>query len=338
MAANINLVLDASGSGLLQGGGSTLIRGDTYNFRLRIMENNLGVFSDTVLSSPYFSMAFGREESIPNSGFFKLTTSTGSSQPIAYNASTTDFLSAISAVAGNVTVTTHGNQESAWLISAATANVALNLTGVTFSLFPSTTIQINTLVPHASGVTAVKSVQLMRLPALSATSFSSASTANVVTMVKLQTGSATGNTIYQLSIGADAVGGSFAVIYGSNSTAAVSLGATSLILQTALSSVTGLGSDISVVSAAGNTGHIISFTGSKALTNVTTPLLLDLAGVQYAKWYETSITFSGNDLEEMFFDSQANSCTGLLEVEMTEQGMKKTLLQAEATVKKDIQL
>lgn len=337
MAGSINLTLDSAGSGLISGGGINLIRNDVYTIRIRVVENNAGSYTDASFTSPTFRLAFGSINSYPNRGFFKITTSTGTSSAISYNATTAEIASAVSAVAGNVTVATYGPSGYAWTFTAATANTALNLTGNTFSLFPSTTVQIDTIVPHSSGVTAVKSVELVRLAAVSASAISTTPTVGVVTMSKIQTGSATGNTIYNLSINPDAVGGSYCVLYGTNSTTAVSLGASSSVLQSALSSVTGLGSDVNVTALPGNRGHLITFVGSLGLTNVTTALSLDLGGVKFATWYETTLTMAGVDLNDIFANTQHSSITCLFEIEMTEASQKKTLMQATATIRKDLQ-
>ena len=334
MPANLNLTLDASGLGLLAGGGVSLTRNDAYNLRLRVMQGA----QDASLSSPSFRVGFGTVGVAPTRGQFKLTTSTGTSEAMAYNSVTGAVASAVSAVAGNVSVATYGSSGAAWIITAATANTALSFSGVTFTLFPSSIVKISTLQTPASGVTAVQIVELVRQPAVNALTFTAAATANVVTLAKIQDGSATANESYRLTLGTDAVGGSYSLVYGSNATSAVSLGASSLALQNALSAVSGLGANIAVQASAGGTGHVISFVGTLGLTNITTALTLDAAGIQYASWYESPVTFSGLDLEEMFIEAGANSCTGLLEVELTEGGQKKTLLQSTASIRRDLQV
>jgi hypothetical protein len=333
MPANLNLTLDASGLGLLSGGGQAFTFDDSYNVRLRVLQGG----ADAALSGPSFKLVFGKAGAVPASGTFKLTTSTGTSQEIAYNATTAAVLTAVSAIAGNVSVTTYGSSGSAWLVTAATANSALSFSGVTFSLFPSSTVRITTQMAPASGVTAAQIVELVRLPAVSAVTFAAASTAGVVTFTLLQDGSATANETYRLAIGADAIGGSYGLVYGSNATSAVALNASSSVLQTALSAVTGLGANIAVNPSSGVSGHQITFVNALALTNVSTAVTLDGGGIQYARWYEGSITFSGVDLRQLFVESGGNTCTGLLEVEMTESSRKTTLLQAQATVRLDVQ-
>jgi len=338
MPANLNITLDSSGAGILSGGGQIFSRNDSYNFRLRVVDSGSDAYQDTVLSAPSFRLVFGTAGTVPASGQFKLTTSTGTSEAIAYNATTSAVASAVSGVAGNVTVTTFGSSGSAWLIIAATANTALSFTGVTFTLFPTSSPRVSTFLAPASGVTAVQLVELVRQPAVSAATFTAATTTGVVTLSLVQEGSSTASETYRLTLGADAVGGSYSLVYGSNATTAVSLGASSLALQTALSAVTGLGANIAVQAVSAGRGHIITFCNALALTNVTTALTLDAAGIQYAKWDEGPVTFSGLDLEQMFVESGSNTTTGLIEVEMTESGRKTTLLQATATARKDLQL
>lgn len=337
MPSNLNLTLDGSGLGLISGGGQIFSRNDSYNLRLRVVDSRDGA-GDTSLSAPSFKVVFGTAGTRPAMGQFKITTSTGTSEAIAYNATTSAVATAVSAVAGNVTVATYGGSGSAWLITAATANTALSLTGVTFTMFPSSSARVSTLQAPASGVTAVQLVELVRQPAVSALTFSAAATAGVVTLSLVQEGSASANETYRLTLGSDAVGGSYSLVYGSNATTAVSLGASSLALQTALSAVTGLGANIAVQAVSAGRGHIISFVNGLALANVTTALTLDKSGIQYASWYEGVVTFGGMDLEQMFVESGANTCTGVLEVELSESSRKQTLLQVVATVRKDLQL
>ena len=119
MASNIDILLDKS-SGLINGGSApygslpAFTRNDVYPFRLRVLERNeSGAYTDAVLSSPSFSLGIGDIDAMPTDGQFKLTTTTGTSTAISYNATTAQILSAISAIAGNVTVTTYGSSGSA---------------------------------------------------------------------------------------------------------------------------------------------------------------------------------------------------------------------------------
>jgi hypothetical protein len=336
MPSSYSLTIDA-GSGLASGMPSFVTQNDNCSFRLRITETENAQLVDSKLSSPSFKMAFGIVNAVPAMGQFKLSTTTGTSSAIAYNATTSDVATAVSAVAGAVSVVTYGDSKSAWLVTAATVNTALSFSGITFTLFPTSTPRVTTLQAPASGVTAVQLIELVRQSAVSAVTFTSATTANVVTMSKIQSGSATGNTTYKLALGGDAVSGSYSLIYGNNATTAISLFATSASVQTALSAVTGLGANIAVLPLGIGSGHLISFVNALALTNVTTTLSIDSVGVQYASYYEGSITFSGLDLGQMFAESQKSTCTGLLEIEMTESGKRKTIFQSQISVRKDLQ-
>lgn len=336
MGSSYNLTIDA-GSGLVSGLPSFVTQNDTSAFRFRVTETQGGQLVDSQLASPSFKMAFGTVNSVPAFGQFKLSTTTGTSAAISYNAATADVATAVSAIAGAVSVVTYGSSGSAWLITAATANTALSFSGITFTLFPTSTPRVTTLQAPASGVTAVQLIELTRQPAVSCATFTLATTANVVTLNKIQSGSATGNTTYKLVLGPDAIGGSYSLIYGTNATTAISLFASSASVQTALSAVTGLGSSVAVVPLGTGSGHIISFVNSLGLINVTTALSLDPVGLQYASYYEGSITFSGLDLGQMFVESQKSTCTGLLEIELTESGQKKTIMQSLLSVRKDLQ-
>jgi hypothetical protein len=103
-----------------------------------------------------------------------------------------------------------------------------------------------------------------------------------------------------------------------------------------LSAVTGIGAgNISVVSDS-KRGLIISFVNGLGLQNVTTALELDSSGIQTYSWYTSTVTMSTSEMEELFNESGTDTITPTLEIEMTESGQTKTLLQYTATISKDL--
>jgi hypothetical protein len=340
MASNIDILLDKSG-GLLLGGSApagvlpAFTRNDVYPFRLRVLERNTdGSYTDASLSSPSFSLGIGNIGAVATDGQFKLTTTTGTSTAISFNATTAQVLSAVSAIAGNVGVATYGNTGSAWIITAATANTALSFGALPFTLFPTAAVQINTRRVPTASVYAQQIVSLSRSPAVFSSTFTSVSGSGI-TLTKTQDGSSTTNETYALSIGNDVYGGSYSLAYGGYSVG-IPYNQNATNVTTMLSAVTGIGAgNISVVSDS-KRGLIISFVNALGLQNVTTALELDSSGIQTYNWYSSSVTMSTSELEELFNEAGTDTITPTLEIEMTESGQTKTLLQYPASISKDL--
>jgi len=340
MASNIDILLDKS-SGLLLGGSApagvlpAFTRNDVYPFRLRVLERNAdGSYTDAALSSPSFSLGIGNIDAVATDGQFKLTTTTGTSTAISFNATTAQVLSAVSAIAGNVTVTTYGDSGSAWIITAATANTALSFGALPFTLFPTAAVQVNTRRVPTASVYAQQIVSLSRNPAVFSSSFTAVSGTGVA-LTKTQDGSASLNETYALTIGNDVYGGSYSLAYGGYSVG-IAYDQIATDVSTILSAVTGIGTgNISVVSDS-KRGLIVSFVNALGLQNVTTALELDSTGVQTYNWYTSTVTMSTSEMEELFNEAGTDTITPTLEIEMTESGQTKTLLQYTTSISKDL--
>jgi hypothetical protein len=340
MASNIDILLDKS-SGLINGGSApygslpAFTRNDVYPFRLRVLERNeSGAYTDAVLSSPSFSLGIGNIDAVATDGQFKLTTTTGTSTAISFNATTAQVLSAVSAIAGDVTVTTYGDSGSAWIITAATANTALSFGALSFTLFPTAAVQVNTRRVPTASVYAQQIVSLSRNPAVFSSSFTAVSGTGVA-LTTTQEGSASLNETYALTIGNDVYGGSYSLAYGGYSVA-LAYNQTADSTVTILSAITGIGSgNISVVSDS-KRGLIISFVNALGLQNVSTALTLDSTGIQTYSWYTSTVTMSTSEMEELFNEAGTDTITPTLEIEMTESGQTKTLLQYTTSISKDL--
>ena len=340
MASNIDILLDKS-SGLINGGSApygslpAFTRNDVYPFRLRVLERNeSGAYTDAVLSSPSFSLGIGNIDAVATDGQFKLTTTTGTSTAISFNATTAQVLSAVSAIAGDVTVTTYGDSGSAWIITAATANTALSFGALSFTLFPTAAVQVNTRRVPTASVYAQQIVSLSRNPAVFSSSFTAVSGTGVA-LTTTQEGSASLNETYALTIGNDVYGGSYSLAYGGYSVA-LAYNQTADSTATILSAITGIGSgNISVVSDS-KRGLIISFVNALGLQNVSTALTLDSTGIQTYSWYTSTVTMSTSEMEELFNEAGTDTITPTLEIEMTESGQTKTLLQYTTSISKDL--
>jgi len=340
MASNIDILLDKSG-GLLLGGSApagvlpALTRNDVYPFRIRVLERNAdGSYTDSNLSSPSFSLGIGNVDAVATDGQFKLTTTTGTSTAISFNATTAQVLSAVSAIAGNVGVVTYGDTGSAWIITATTANTALSFGALPFTLFPTAAVQVNTRRVPTASVYAQQIVSLSRNPAVFSNTFVSTSGTGVA-LTKTQDGSASLNETYALTIGNDVYGGSYSLAYGGYSIG-IPYNQTATNVTTILSAVTGIGAgNISVVSDS-KRGLIISFVNALGLQNVTTALELDSTGVQTYSYYTSTVTMSTSEMEELFNEAGTDTITPTLEIEMTESGQTKTLLQYTTSISKDL--
>lgn len=344
MAQSLDLYIDVTKGELLAGGSAingglpTLTRNDSYNLRVRLRERDSGGFlRDLNTSGISVKLGIGGVEDSPTDGQFKLTLGAVTSTAISFNASTTQVYNAISAIAGaGVTVATFGSiTQGVYLITSATANTALSFGGDAFTLFPTSSVLINTRRNPATGIPAQQVIKLVRNPAVYADTFTTSPTAGIVSLTKLQDGSASQNEIYNLSAGADAEGGSVVLNFGTNSTTAIALGATAASFREALSAVTGIGAgNISVDSGNGN--YTISFVRDLGLQNVTTALTLDTSGVIYGTFLQSAVTLNTAGIEELFAEASADEITPKLEVELTQSGTPKTILQTDVTIRKDL--
>lgn len=347
MATNIDFNLDSKGNGILSGGSAraskipTLFRNDIYDFRVRVLtQDNEGKRSDATLNSPSFKLGIGDVNAIPTDGEFKLTLAGPvTSSAIPYNATTTQVFNAISAIVGAASVTTFGLEDSSWIITAATANTALSFGGVAYTLFPASSVIVNTRRNPGADIKAQQVIQLKRSPAVYADSFSVASTAGVVSLTKTQDGdsSTNKNESYLLKVGPDAIGGGYILNYGTNSTTAIGIDANATSIGQALSAVTGIGSgNISVESGENFKEYTISFVRSLGNTNITTALTLDAGGVIFAKFYETTATMGTSGIDQLFSDEGADKITTTLEISITDSGNTQTLLQSPISISREL--
>jgi len=344
MAQSLDLYIDVSKGELLSGGSAingalpTLTRNDSYNLRVRLRERDSGGYlRDLNTSGVAIKLGIGGIEDRPTDGQFKLTLGAVTSTAISFNATTTQVYNAISAIAGaGVTVATFGSiTQGVYLITSATANTALSFGGDAFTLFPTSSVLVNTRRNPATGIPAQQVIKLVRNPAVYADTFTASPTAGIVSLTKLQDGSASQNEIYNLSAGADAEGGSVVLNFGTNSTTAIALGATAASFREALSAVTGIGAgNISVDSGNGN--YTISFVRDLGLQNVTTALTLDASGVIYGTFLQSAVTLNTAGIEELFASAGTDEITPKLEVELTQSGTPKTILQTDVTVRRDL--
>ena len=345
MATNIDLNLDASGGGLLIGGSAqggvfpSLFRNDVYNIRLRILEEDAdGILVDSAISSPSIKFGIGNIDEPPTLGQFYLTlTGPVTSTAISFDATNLQVLNAISGIAGAVTVSAYGEEDNAWLITAATANTAMSFGGDSGTLFPTSSVLISTRRFPAQDVKAQQVVKLRQTPSVYANNFTQASTSGVISLSKTQEGTATANETYRLAIGTDAIGGNYFLRYGSNSSTGIPIGVSAVSVSPIISAICGIGTgNISVIDLDGEQGFSIAFTGSLSNQNITTAFTLDATPVYYAKYYESLVTMGTAELDELFASTDSTFITPTIEIELSESSQAQTLYQGLVTIKKDL--
>ena len=345
MAQSLDIYIDTTNGNLVASGSArngtlpTLTRNDSYNLRVRLQERDTeGFLRDLDLTGSSIKLGIGGIDADPTDGQFKLVLNSVTSTAISFNATTTQVYNAISAIASaGVGVATYGNEQFAYLITSATLNTAMSFGGDAFTLFPTSSVLVSTRRFPASSVAAQQVVRLVRNPAVFADTFVTSPTSGVLSLTRIQIGSTTKNETYDLAIGPDAEGGSVVLNYGANSTTAIPIGASSVSFAEALSAVTGVGSGNVSVDVGNNAGNYsISFVRNLGLTALTNNLTLDASGVIFGNFLQTTVTMATAELEELFSETGSDTITPKIEVELTQNGTPKTVLQTDVTVRRDL--
>jgi len=345
MAQSLDIYIDTTNGNLVAAGSArngtlpTLTRNDSYNLRVRLQERDTsGFLRDLDLTGSSIKLGIGGIDADPTDGQFRLVLNSITSSAISFNATTTQVYNAISAIASSgVGVTTYGNEGYSYLITSATANTAMSFGGSAFTLFPTSSVLVSTRRFPAPSVAAQQVIRLVRNPAVFADTFVASPTAGVVSLTKVQDGSSTKNETYDLAIGSDAEGGSVVLNYGANSTTAIPIGATAASFQEALTSITAISNGNISVDIGNNAGNYsISFVRNLGLTNITTALTLDASGVIFGNFLQTTVTMATAELDELFAEAGTDTISPKIEVELTQNGTPKTVLQTNVTVRRDL--
>jgi len=345
MAQSLDIYIDTTNGNLVAAGSArngtlpTLTRNDSYNLRVRLQErDSSGLLRDLDLTGSSIKLGIGGIDGDPTDGQFKLVLNSVTSNAISFNATTTQLYNAISGIAGTgVGVTTYGNENFAYLITSATLNTAMSFGGSAFTLFPTSSVLVSTRRFPASSVAAQQVIRLVRNPAVYSDTFVASPTSGVVSLTKIQDGSSTQNETYDLAVGSDAEGGSVVLNYGTNSTTAIPVGSTAASFQEALTSITAISNGNISVDVGNNAGNYsISFVRNLGLTNITTALTLDASGVIFGNFLQTTVTMATAELDELFAEDGTDTISPKLEVELTQNGNPKTVLQTDVTVRRDL--
>lgn len=338
MGSTLDLYIDTGTGELLQAGASasgdlpTLTRNDSYTLRVRLLEKKAdGTIGDIDATGATLKAAIGDIEAIPSDGEFKLICNGITSAAIPFNASAVSVFNAIS---NNVsTVSIYGDQ---YLLTATQPNTAMSFSADSFTLFPSSSVIVGTRRNPITGVNAQQTVRLQKDPAVFSDTFITSPTSGEIALTLLSEGSATRNETYELEVGPGILGGAFSLVFGSNATTSIAIGTNAVSVQAAISSgINTITSNISVQEN-GERGYIIAFTGRLGLTNIATALTLDASGIDFAPFKQTTLTLNTSELADFFTNADADSITPTLEIELTQDGNAKTILQKSVTIRKDL--
>jgi len=345
MAQSLDIYIDTTNGNLVAAGSArngtlpTLTRNDSYNLRVRLQERDTeGFLRDLDLTGSSIKLGIGGIDGDPTDGQFRLVLNSITSSAISFNATPLQVYTAISGIAGTgVTVTTYGNENFAYLITSPSLGTAMSFGGSAFTLFPTSSVLVSTRRFPTASVAAQQVVRLVRNPAVFADTFVASPTSGVLSLTRIQIGTTTKNETYDLAIGPDAEGGSVVLNYGANSTTAIPIGASSVSFAEALSAVTGIGSGNVSVDIGNNAGNYsISFVRNLGLTALTNNLTLDASGVIFGNFLQTTVTMATAELEELFSETGSDTITPKIEVELTQNGTPKTVLQTDVTVRRDL--
>ena len=342
MASTLDLYIDASTGALVEGGSvvggalPTLTRNDSYTLRLRLLEKQTnGLFEDIDLTSASLKAGIGTIEGEPSAGSFKLAINGITSAAIPFNATAVCVYNAIS---NNVsTVALYGTESfGSYLLTATQPNTAMSFSPDAFTLFPTSSVLINTRRNPVTSVEAQQVVKLVRNPIVYADTFTTSPTTGEISLDQITNGTSALNESYELVVGPRVLGGSFALVFGSNSTTAIPLFSTAASVQASISAGINTITANASVQDNGKSGYIISFTGRLGLTNITTALTLDASGVQFIPFKQTTLTINTAEVEDAFADAGTDTITPTLEIELTQNDSPKTVFQGEVTIRKDL--
>jgi len=342
MASTLDLYIDTSTGALLDGGsvagGSlpTLTRNDSYTLRLRLLEKSAsGALTDIDTSGASLKVGIGNIEELPTDGAFKLTCNGTTSGSIAYNATAISVYTAISNNVSTVSLYGSGSYGS-YLLTATQPNTAMSFGADSFTLFPASSVIVNTRRNPATGINAQQVVRLVRDPIVYADTFTNTSTAGQIVLSQISDGGTGQNETYDLSFGQEIVGGLYSLNWGGTSTTGIAPFASAVTVQSAISSgINTITSNISVQDN-GKGGYTIQFTGRLAQTNITTALQLDASGINFLPLKQTTLTINTSGVEDAFAVSGEDTITPTIEIEITQNGTPKTIYQGNVTIRKDL--
>ena len=359
------------------------------NSLFRVFLTNIGEYGYSASGTVTFNVSFGNPGRGPLRGEWRIGTGAATGSAVSFNATTTQLLNAISGVYGNVGVTTYGSAITAgYIITAATANTALTMSGQSLSLTPSSSVDVLDLVSPSTGVTAQKLVRLRRKPAVSLTAFINTATLSSTSISASGPSSTCGPwyllipddakrypqmitpliTLTGSVTSSDNLFGGFFYSNEAISTLSDNSGAvdvspgkiTKILENIPLITTSSAGGRIPVYPVEGSTvtfygGHVRDFvnirtqrygqagfeiSATPVTSSINTAITLSASSESYMMMngiYSIGVvTFSGADLDEAFRESRQDFVNLTLEITMEENSAKTVLLQAPATIVRNI--
>jgi len=338
------LLIDVDAKQLLAnrfGGTQTLPnfdRGDSPNLEIGFLKYNGIEYDYLDFSGSSLKFGIGSTAVTPNDGEFKLTFNGVTSSAISYNASAASVQTAI-ANALSASVTTVAGVDSAYQITATTAGVFAGTTaglgGDPFTLYPQSSVLINTTRTATAGVALRQIVRLVQSPAIYQDVWNNSQTTGGVTLALTQQGSASQSETYSLEIDNNVYAGQFNLLFG-NQTAGIAYNATAEQIQGELAKLTSIGEyrdtngisqpNVRVSGANGKFG--IAFVGNLAQTNIATALLANDSALFRPPFKTATVSFNTAQIENLL----NSGVTGLkLEVEISDGGKPQTVLSTAVT-------
>lgn len=338
------LLIDVDAKQLLAnrfGGTSTLPRldrGDAPNFEIGFLKYNGIEYDYLNFQNSAIKFGIGVNAATPTDGEFKLTFNGVTSSAISYNASAASIQTAI-ANAISASVTTVAGVNSAYQITATTlgvfAGTTAGLGGDSFSLYPASSVIINTTRSATAGVALRQIVRLIQSPAVFQDVWANSQTTGGATLSLAQQGSATQSETYSLEIDDNVYAGQYNLLFG-NQTAGIAYNATAEQIQTELAKLTSIGEYLDVggvsqpnVRVSGANGKFgIAFVGNLSQTNIATAFLVNDSALFRPPYKTATVTFNTAQIEN-FLNS---GVTGLsLEIEISDGGKPQTVLSTAVT-------
>jgi len=309
-------------------------RGDTPNIEIGFLKYN-GIQYDFVdYSSASVKLGIGATAATPTEGQFLLTWNGITSNPISYNTTTVAFQTAL-APAVSATIAAVSGVDSAWDVTMTTAGIfsgtTAGLGGDALSLYPASSVLINTARLAASGVAMKQIVRLVQRPAAFQDSWSNSQTTGGATLTLVQQGSATESETYSLEIEDSVYAGQYNLLFGTQAVG-ISFNATADQIQSELAKLTSIGTFRDAngitqpnVRVSGENGKFgIAFVGSLAQTNITTSFSVNDSALYRPPYKTSSVTLLTSQIEN-FLNSGITGLT--LEIELVDSGKPQTLLR-----------
>lgn len=315
-----------------------LDRGDSPSFEIGFLKYN-GIQYDFVdYGSASIKFGIGATAATPTEGEFRLTWNGVTSNAISYNATTAQIQTALASVV-SASVVTVCDTDSAWLITTTTSGIFAGTTaglgGDALTLYPQSSVLINTVRNAASGVSMRQVVRLLQSPAVFQDSWENSAITGGATLTLTQQGSASQSETYSLEIDDSVYAGQYNLIFG-NQTAGISFDATASQIEGELAKLTSIGSYLDAtgltqpnIRVSGDNGKFgIAFVGTLAQTNITTALSVNDTAL-FRPPYKTAVVTLGTGQIENLLNCGVTGLT--MEIELVENGKPNTVLRNAVT-------